>query len=256
MKHVINYMPICPIDVLVKDKFDSDKFRSHVMVLAHLCKDRPEYKQFYKSKQRQFLLLDNGAAQNSQITDEQLIDIVKDVKPTVVIAPDTLFDGESTIIKTCRFIQKLHSKNISTSKVMAVPHGKTQQEYLDTFEYFNNNPNIDWIGVSKFVSVKPFTDRITCMLAIQQKIKNKFNKPIHILGCNNPVQISFMKQFPAVKSIDSCIGYLYNKQQIPLDNSIQKRMQTPEQFFDWKLTDQQIEQSMLNIRKIDKLCNM
>lgn len=255
MKHIINYMPICPIDVLNKDKFDSDHVRSHVMVLAHLCKDRRQYKQFYKRKHRQFLLLDNGAAQNSQINDEQLISIVKDVNPTVVIAPDTLFDGESTITKTCKFIQKLHTRNIKC-KVMAVPHGKTQQEYLQTFEYFNNNPNIDWIGVSKFVSVKPFTDRITCMLAIQQKINNKFNKPIHILGCNNPVQISFMKQFDAVKSIDSCIGYLYNNQQIPLDNSIQKRIDTPEQFFDWVLNQQQINQSLANVRKIDKLCKM
>ena len=101
--------------------------------------------------------------------------------------------------------------------------------------------------------VKPFTDRVTCFMKINEE-GFQIKKPIHILGCNNPVEISFFTNFPLIKSIDSCIAYLYKDQEIPLDNSINKRIDTPHEFFDWKLTDSEIEQSWKNIDKIDRLC--
>ena len=252
----INYMPIAPIDVLKQNKFEPfNCSRSHVMILAHLCKNNKDYLDYYNKTQkfREFTLLDNGAAEASQINDEALIEMVKAVKPTVVIAPDEIFDGEKTIEKTNAFITKIKAA-VPMVKLMAVPHGKTEEEYINTYRYFDENPNIDWIGVSKFVNVKPFTDRITCFLKLMEN-KIQFNKPIHVLGCNNPVEISFVNKIGAVKSIDSCIPYLYKDQEIPLDNSISKRLDTPHEFFDWVLTDEEIKQAWSNIIKIDKLCN-
>lgn len=254
--HSINYMPIAPINVLKENKFDfNNQYRSHVMILAHLCESNSIYTTFYQNtnKYRKFILLDNGAAENSQINNEKLLEKIELIKPTCVIAPDILFDGEKTIEHTFEFIKLLKENKIKV-KVMAVPHGKNIEEYYKTFEVFNNSKDIDWIGISKFVSVKPFTDRITCMLNLSNKVKH-FNKNIHILGCNNPVEISFIRNFKKVKSIDSCIAYLYNDQEVPLDNSINKRLDTPHDFFDKILTEQQIEQAHKNIIKIDNLCN-
>lgn len=254
--HKINYMPIAPIDVLKNNKFDfNDTYRSHVMILAHLCDKDSVYTKFYQqtNKYRKFILLDNGAAENSQINNDQLLEKIELIKPTCIIAPDSLFDGEQTIDKTMEFIKLLKQNKIKV-KIMAVPHGKTPQEYYNTFNTFNNCKDIDWIGISKFVSVQPFTDRITCMLNLTKQVKH-FNKNIHILGCNNPVEISFVKCFKRVKSIDSCIAYLYSNQEIPLDNSIKKRIDTPDYFFNIILNDDQINQSHQNILKIDKLCN-
>lgn len=251
----INYCPIAPIDVLAKNKFEPfNKPRSHVMILAHLCEEGSEYVKYYNKTQkfREWTLLDNGAAENSQINDEALIEKVKLMHPNVVIAPDVIFDGEKTIESTERFIKKIKNE-VPGLQIMAVPHGKTEEEYIETFKYFNESKDINWIGISKFVSIKPFTDRVTCFMKINEE-GFQIKKPIHILGCNNPVEISFFTNFPLIKSIDSCIAYLYKDQEIPLDNSINKRIDTPHEFFDWKLTDDEIKQSWKNIDKIDRLC--
>ena len=253
---MINYCPIAPISVLRDKKFEPyNCSRSHVMILAHLCKEGSDYVNYYNETQkfREWTLLDNGAAENSQIDDEALIEKVKLMHPNVVIAPDTLFDGEKTIEHSMAFIKKIRSE-VPQVKIMVVPHGKTEDEYIKTFHYFNECDDVDWIGVSKFVSVKPFTDRITCFMKLMEA-GIQFKKPIHVLGCNNPVEISFINKIPQVKSIDSCIAYLYHNVEIPLDNSINKRLDTPETFFEKELTRDQIEQCWKNIIKIDKLCN-
>lgn len=252
----INYLPIAPINAMTMGYFEPyKKFRSHVMILAHLCEPNSPYTRYFQNTRdkREFILLDNGAAEKSQIDNEALIETVALMKPTVVIAPDELFNGEKTIEKTNIFLNKIKQIN-PTVQIMAVPHGNTKDEYIKTFNYFNNHPYIDWIGVSKFVSVKPYTDRISCMMDITNNILT-FNKPIHILGCNNPIEIAFLRYFPTVKSIDSCIAWLYKDQEIPLDNSIQKRIDTPEDFFNWELNKTQCEQAWKNIKKIDNLCN-
>ena len=254
---MINYCPIAPISVLRAKLFEPyNCSRSHVMILAHLCEEGSDYVKYYNNsrKWREWTLLDNGAAENSQIDDEALIEKVKLMHPNVVIAPDTLFDGEKTIEQSMAFIKKIRSE-VPQVKIMVVPHGKTEDEYIKTFHYFNECDDVDWIGVSKFVSVKPFTDRITCFMKLMEA-GIQFKKPIHVLGCNNPVEIAYITKIPQVKSIDSCIAYLYKDQEIPLDNSINKRLDTPHDFFEWgALTDQEIEQSWKNIIKIDKLCN-
>lgn len=251
-----HYMPIAPISVLEKH-FDEYTNRTRVMVLAHLCEQGNQYTEFYQKTRhnRSFILLDNGAAENSQLTDEQLFEKIELIQPTCVVAPDTLYDGRSTVEKTFAFVKKLR-KNGFKCHVMAVPHGSTEQEYLSTFKIFNESDEINWIGVSKFVSVKPFIDRCTCMYNVLQH--NTIRKPIHILGCNNPIEMVYLKQCDNVYSIDSCIAWLYgyNNLELPYDNSLKQRLDTPEDFFDYIYDQKQIDQSISNVIKMDKLCNL
>lgn len=254
---MINYMPIVPTQSL--EQIDFDGARQSVMVLAHLCDPNcgNDYSKFYNKtkKDRTFVLLDNGAAEDSQIDDRKLMDIVQMLEPSCVVAPDCLFDGSTTARRSFRFIDKIKSY-LPNVAVMCVPHGDSVSSFLETFDLFNHSDVVDWIGLSKFLSIRPFSDRVSAILSIHNS-KREFLKPVHALGCNNPMEIGFFHLFEEIKSIDSCIAWLYgaNNLDLPLDTSMRGRIETPKDFFDALTSDEQKRRSINNVRKIDELCS-
>jgi len=71
--------------------------------LAHHYVNDSEYRNYFLSLKDKpssfymFVTLDNGAAEESLVTEDVLLDIVKELRPNEVIAPDVLFDKNSTI---------------------------------------------------------------------------------------------------------------------------------------------------------------
>lgn len=253
---MINFMPIAPIQVLKDNKFEPETHRrKFVMVLAHLCEENSIYANYYKNtvSQRYITLLDNGAAQNSQVTDEQLIQKINLIKPNIVIAPDSIYKGQETITKTLNFINKLKQQKINV-KVMAVPHGETKEEYFETFETLYKNTKVNWIGISKFVAIKPFNSRFECVEELMTKYPN-LKKSIHLLGCNDPSEAKLANKYSIIKSMDSCIPYLYayHNQEIPITVDKENRIPTPENFFELELTDKQISLAIKNCHIIQSI---
>ena len=108
-----------------------------LMVLANIATTNQQYKDFYK-KQTKFKILDNGAAENSQVTNYHLITTANEINADVLVVPDTLYDSESTVNKYKEFVMDAyanehHLLNHKT-RLMIVPQGKTNKEYIDCLE--------------------------------------------------------------------------------------------------------------------------
>ena len=254
----MNFLPIAPInDLHLLDN------RTHVMILAHLLKNE-DYLNYYKSTRytRKWTLLDNGMAENAQITSDELIDLVDIIHPDCVVALDSIGNGPECLQKTKDFCEQI-DKRYPQMQVMGVPHGKDQEEYLDCYQQMLEIPQITHIGISKFVSASflgnkpPFESRCNCLYQLDVNRLLNRNKRIHLLGCNNPIEILYAKQFQAVETIDSCLPVLYgaNKTNLNLDTSETTRIPTPEDYFEYPQFD--LDQRSIardNIYTIDELC--
>ena len=78
------------------------------MCLAHLVEASDEYTKFYRgmSEHGKYVLMDNGAAENSQLGVDELLAMYDKVKPTEIVVPDTLCDMEDTLKKMDSFVSE------------------------------------------------------------------------------------------------------------------------------------------------------
>ena len=78
--------------------------------LAQLYVKYKSYRKFFldRKKEGRFITLDNGAAERSLVTEEVLLNVVKELQPNEVIAPDILFNKEKTILSLENFIFKIY----------------------------------------------------------------------------------------------------------------------------------------------------
>lgn len=159
---------------------ESLKVTSTHMVLAHMLGDDTYYN-FYKnlkSKQPEsFIICDNSANEGFMYKDMELIELAKDVNADEIIAPDKYHDGLVTLQETKKFLDTYYEKHLKDKfSIMAVPQGKTIDEYLTCFFEFVKDPRINTIGVGYRCLIPAVADDIFAMgnddLAENLKIKN------------------------------------------------------------------------------------
>lgn len=236
-----------------------------LMVLANIATVNKKYRDFYK-KQTKFKILDNGAAENSQVTNYHLITTANEINADVLVVPDTLYDGESTVKKYREFVMDAYANDHNLlnhkTRLMVVPQGKTSVEYvrcLDKILLLTKKPNELVIGLSKFSAPKCFGTRLDCARIISHTY---YDNDIHLLGMtghnNNISELLEMKEFDNVTSNDSSIAVLLASKNIEIDGQDNRLTQlsknnisdTPEHYFDTILSKTQLEIARHNISKI------
>ena len=89
------------------------KLGDRLFVLAHLWVQSEEYRNFIYERMDEdiecWITLDNSAAERALVTEDVLIQVVHELAPSEVIAPDVLFDKDATIQK-CNQLQSSHGK--------------------------------------------------------------------------------------------------------------------------------------------------
>lgn len=116
-----------------------------------------KYLEYYRGR-NELKILDNGLFEN-EVAEESLGLIIKAlmIKADVVIAPDVLYDAEATIEGARDFahmvLRVAHKRQF---KIMAVPHGKSPEEYLYCYKELVNDAAIDMIGLSILSLAKSF----------------------------------------------------------------------------------------------------
>lgn len=191
------------------------------MCLAHLVHEEmalPEvervYTNFYakKSAEGKFVLMDNGAAENAQLSVPTLLEMYKVINPTEIVVPDTLCNAKDTLRKMGEFVRSFEELPY---RFVGVPQGQTLEEWKQcATTMLERLPRVQTIGISKFLNIAT-GDPMVRMAAAQhvQKValaNGRTNIEIHLLGCDEgPGIVRAIRQaVPLVRGCDSAFAYI------------------------------------------------
>ena len=188
MKKIANIFPIA------NQKYYKDE--QYVMILAHLLKDGL-YKPRYFNKEGQFVILDNGMYEKSQVSNklETYIELAEKcgININEIVIPDEMFNCQATIqlfLDNLEVIKKWQHKY----SFMFVAQSRNYDEFVKILEFINSYKDLNiTIGIPK----KCVIARDSAMAIEQYK---KCVHPIHLLG----VKSSFSEIIPPYKYIRSC----------------------------------------------------
>lgn len=214
--------------------------RNHYhMCLAHLVYEEARnddvdwatmdnrYTKFYRrmSDEGKFVLMDNGAAEGSQLQIGDLLDMYELVKPTEIVVPDTLNDSVDTLKKMERFVSRYADLPY---RFMGVPQGKNLQEWVDCMFEMLGCTRINSIGISKFLNISTGIDTIRLDAAsITQTLANVRGRrdiEIHLLGCDEGPAIvkRIQETVPMVRGCDSAFAYIAAQAGVGIGNGTKR----------------------------------
>lgn len=240
-----------------------------IFVLAQWYRNNEAYRNYCLQKKSEGLtiMVDNGAGDFSfSTTDDDLIEIVKELKPHYIIPRDILFDVKQTVANLEIFEARMQSEGLyEHTSILAVPQGSTQEEWLECYQYMINDPFVSMIGFSKIAIPKAFrnaTDdvaitesRIECLELLHAE--DNLSKPIHLLGASDIKEFEYYKTRPAILahiySFDSCIPVLAGYMGLDMKDPSFVRPKTPHEYFTFQLDEWQKIKALSNIRLIQSI---
>lgn len=188
---------------------DIQPFSNYHLILTHKVIYDRKYADFYRqrSKEGDYIILDNGAVEKkgSSVPMKDIVTAAILTRPTVVVLPDFLFDGERTyheLVNAIRspqlkFLRRVHPD----VKIAAVAQGLDEEEWIDSFHILNETEGIDLIGVPK-VTGQTFGARWRALERVQKHVKKK----CHLLGFWHKSSLEDLRReamFPFVQGIDT-----------------------------------------------------
>lgn len=217
----------------------------------------PDYREYFREcvRQGRWVTLDNGAGDHDIITMRDLIKVMIDLHPSEVIPPDYLFDGVRTIYMLEAFIQDDNRSCMGGRKIeiFGCPQGSTKSDWLFTYKYMLEHPEVNTIGFSKIAVPFAFLNALNDTLIKEArhmaydylKAKDLIKKPIHLLGMGDPTEVLYYKD-PLIRSVDSCntIWSAMNGIDFTLEHT---RIKTPKDYFERDLTSNEIQLAKKNI---------
>lgn len=235
--------------------------------LAHHYFQDKQYKQYFldlrKSKPDAFITLDNGAAEHSLVTEDALIDVVQELRPNEVIAPDVLFNTTETLDNLHSFISKMNGFGLLIhTSVFACPQGSTKREWLECYRQMSIHPHVSCIGLSKIAVPKCWNDAVGDTLigvsrnqCVQElKDRNIITKPLHLLGMGEHTEFDYYLQnkVPNIRSSDSCYTILASLYGISFEEGDLTRIPTENAYFNVELNENQKSLAKKNIEYLKK----
>lgn len=211
--YVTGIVSVKHLNLLEKDKIH--------MCLANVARLSDEYKEFYKRKAKEgcFVLMDNGAAEGDQPSNEEILSLAKEINPTELILTDTLYDSADTVRRSTEALN-LYKEGGLTCGFMVVPQGKNLEDWEDCLRKLLALDGVTSVGVSKFISM--WEEKGYCevsgddarykALEVIEKVVAETGKDVgvHLLGSHIGVfEIKRVKDaFKRVRSSDSAFAYI------------------------------------------------
>ena len=230
--------------------------------LAHHYIQDSNYKQHFleirNNNPEAFITLDNGAAEHSLVTEDVLLEIVNELKPNEVIAPDVLFDHYITVKNLRSFIGKMSRLGLlSHTSIFACPQGSTKEEWIECYKQMISEESVSCIGLSKIAVPKCWNNATgDTMIAnsrnqcVQELIDNNLlQKPVHLLGMGEHTEFDFYleNKISNIRSSDSCYTVLAAINGIRFAEGDTTRIPTTNDYFSVTLTDKQKDLAKENI---------
>lgn len=214
--------------------------------LVHLCKDNPEYKQYFldaKANGRD-VLLDNSVFELEEpFNPDAFVEAINELNPTWYVVPDFLDDKNATIESMKNWIANYLPKVKVDSKIIGSIQGRTFEELKDCYKYMSETPEVAKIAITfnslayqdickdidlpeKGEDMKPTFLNMTRWMEGRQRfiatlvaegIWNN-DKPHHLLGCG------YLKEFQyplyhriSIDTIDTSNPTIYGLNEMKYD---------------------------------------
>lgn len=242
-----------------------------VFCLAHFYKKYEYYKEFFlnirKNYPGTFITLDNSAAEKALVTEEVLLEIVEELKPDEVIAPDTLFEKEATIVGLESFVEKMKERDLlKDTQIFGCPQGKTREDWIFTYDWMLNHPNVTTIGLSKIAVPYAWDENPKADQRIKETrhaavnfldVTDRIKKPLHFLGMGDPTEFRYYAELnePLLRSSDSCYSVLAATENILFEENTSLRIVTTEEFYHKTLNARQLSFAIRNMFYLKQYTN-
>lgn len=190
------------VDIWPKSKLDNYLFQDVNMFLTHLVQKDAMYRSIAKRAEG-YKILDNSIIEVGAAFS--LIDVLRaaeEIGADEIILPDAYQDGVATLDMVTTSIEYLKANNlIGKYKLMAVAHGKDEEEWLWCFNALEAIPEIDVIGIPKCLAKMHPAGRPH----FEQYWYNT-DKTIHLLGLWYGYVELFEYAYPErIRSVDTCM---------------------------------------------------
>ena len=245
------------------------KLGDRIFVLAHLWVQYPHYRKFIydliDEDVDRWITLDNSAAERALVTEDVLIEVVKDLAPSEVIAPDVLFDKDATIANAIKFRDRMEAEGLlESTDIFFCPQGIDQTAWLEAYEWGLKQDWISTIGFSKIAVPNAFLN-MTNDQGIKEarhlaydylKERNMLLKPIHCLGQGDPTEFSYYDH-PAMRSTDSVFPVLAAVHGQDFSKDHTARIPTPHNFLEtYDMSQVDMELIKKNVDFLKKQCHI
>lgn len=162
-----------------------------------------------------YKILDNGAFElGKSVSLSKLVKLASRINANELVLPDVFQNSEKTLKATNEALEYLESRYPDRPfKLMAVPQGKTFEEWHECFKLFMADSRIDVVAINRDSS-RFFGKRYSVLKEVEDDIKmDKQGKEIHLLGMgDNLSEIEYVnKEFPWVRSVDSSFMWILAK---------------------------------------------
>jgi hypothetical protein len=182
----------------------------HFVLAQRVLKDE-NYEKFYASSHK-FKLMDNGIYENIRLRDDEIIDAGKQARIDELVAPDIPGDPKTTFKMTKDFLSIVPKE----WQVMAVPHGKSVQEYCDSFMKLSALDEVHSLGIS-ILDLWKFTGSYRLRPMVIHYLYQQLDivKDIHLLGLDEPLEL-FCYRHLAIRSVDTSLPFSLAQIRFPL----------------------------------------
>jgi len=205
------------------------------MVLTHLALKEKKYLDFYSASAR-FKILDNGACEGVMHPIEEVVKVALQINASEIILPDIIMNGAATILEMNKAIRWLKVNDLlGKFRLMAVPQGKTENEWLGCFKVMSETIEIDTIGFSKLSCPACFKDtisiaRLKAVKSVEKAGLISKDKQYHLLGGSAQILYEVKKQAKWIRSIDTSAPFEYGKKREVL-NRVKASISHPVTFY-------------------------
>ncbi len=263
---MIHFAHIAPLSVLQKHLF-SDSFLYH-MALAFEVLHNEKYRSLYQrlSLKGRYIILDNSLWElGHALRTKELINAVKAIGASEVVATDVFRNNDATRKKTQQFIEIIRSSDLPV-KIQAVAQGYNEFDWVQCFDWMNTNAEIDTIALPKVLDDFWHPGgRLGAISFLESSGRVRNNKAYHLLGIwSDPIEVLYIrKKFPWIRSIDSALPIHAALSHIVLNSELGLhapevigRPHRPKDYFNIVPTISQEENIVQNIRIVAQWCGL
>lgn len=192
---------------------------SYHLVLAQYVRSDDRYAQFYKARAMKgdFVIMDNGAAEEGVLQLHELKTAALEVMPDEIVLPDVLGDKDATIAMT---MSPDVLNFVPTKRRAVVPQGSDGAEWLTCANYFVENLEFATLCVPKHA--ERFPGGRSHILNIIQRMGWHRSYHIHLLGVwDNPYpELKALRlAAPWARGLDTALPFALAQHGLELDQS-------------------------------------
>ncbi len=195
----------------------SEAPRSVYLALAHQVLGDPVYRDFFR-QQKAYVVLDNSAFElGAALSSKDILQAMTRIQPQEIVLPDVLYEATETVQRVQDFLKAYVPLLPTGIRYMAVPHGKTMQEYVECYKKLAAMPHVHTLGIGTIYN-SAFEGGRTAIFQTLQTQGTLSSKPHHLLGLGDSgnLELEKLKKYAVIRSCDSSAAYMQARHGVQL----------------------------------------